>query len=116
MNEKLQKAILNNNELYEAVFSAQDVNFNRTHSAWYSLEKTPPLYSNLVTVSDDWKPDEIFGLIDDNFKRENWESWSVKDSFAALDLKGYGFEKLFEANWFYLEAVRFTPPAENSLN
>jgi hypothetical protein len=115
MSEKLQKAILNNNDLYEAVFSAQNINFNRRRSVWYSLEKTPPLYSNLVTVSEDWKPDEIFGLIDANFKRENWESWSIKDSFAALDLNNFGFKKLFDANWFYLEAARFTPTG-NSLN
>ena len=109
MKEKLKKAILNNNDLYEAVFKPQNISFNRNNSIWYCLEKTPPLYSNLVTVSADWKPDEIFKEIDENFKNENWEKWSIKDSFAVLDLNAYGFDKLIDANWIYLEAENFTP-------
>lgn len=107
MKEKLKKAILNNNDLYEAVFGAQSINFNREQSICYCLGKTPPLYSNLVTVSEGWKPDEIFSSIEENFKNENWEEWSIKDSFAALDLHVYGFKNLFDANWFYLEAEHF---------
>ena len=109
MNEKLKIAILNNNDLYEAVFSAQNMSFLRGRSICYCLEKTPPLYSNLVTVSEKWQPDETLSLIVDNFKRENWEQWSVKDSFAVLDLETFGFRRLFDANWFYLAAARFTP-------
>lgn len=109
MNEKLKNAILNNNDLYEAVFNAQNIGFERNNEIWYSLEKTPPLYSSLVTVSEKWQPDEIFALIDDRFKRENWTEWSIKDSFAARDLRNYGFEKLFDAQWFYLEAAKFAP-------
>jgi hypothetical protein len=109
MNEKLKKAILNNNDLYEAVFSAQNISFHRRASVWFALEKPPPLYSNLVTVAEDWQPDEVFDSIAKNFKRENWEKWSIKDSFAALDLKSRGFRKLFDAQWLYLEAAKFSP-------
>ncbi|HEY0460167.1 MAG TPA: hypothetical protein VGC97_13600 [Pyrinomonadaceae bacterium] len=114
MNEKLKKAILNNNDLYEAVFSAQNINFRHTELIWYCTEKTPPFYSNLVTISRDWRTDEIFDSIEENFKRGNWEKWSIKDSFAALDLTTRGFRKLFDAQWLYLEAAEFTP-ADNSL-
>ena len=114
MNEKLKKAILNNNDLYDAVFSAQNMTFNRGRSICYSLEKTPPLYSNLVTVSQTWKPDETLKLIEGNFKNENWGKWSIKDSFAVLELEAFGFEKLFDANWLYLDVAKFTP-VNNSL-
>jgi hypothetical protein len=35
--------------------------------------------------------------------------WSVKDSFAVLDLEPEGFSRLFGAQWLYLEAGAFTP-------
>ena len=109
MNEKLRTAILNNNDLYRAVFKPLNIKSCRNDSIWYCLEEAPPFYSNLVTVSEHWKPDEIFQTIDKNFKDENRNEWSIKDSFAALDLSIYGFNKLFDANWIYLEAANFTP-------
>ena len=117
MKEKLKKAILNNNDLYEAVFKPQNIKSHRNDAIWYCLEEIPPFYSNLVTVSENWKPDEIFKTIDENFKNENWNKWSIKDSFAALDLSDYGFKKLFAAKWFYLNAAKFTPiKAETELH
>lgn len=109
MNEKLVKAIINNNDLYEAVFKAQNLNWRRNDSICYCLEKTPPFYSNLVTVSDDWRPDEIFRRIDAKFAAENWDEWGIKDSFAVLDLTEFGFKKLFDAEWIYLKAENFKP-------
>ena len=114
MNEKLRKAILNNNDLYEAVFKPHKINFDGNDKIRYSLEKVPPLYSNLVTISQDWKPDEIFKTINENFKNENWKEWSIKDSFGVLDLTKYDFEKLFDASWIYLESINFKP-IQNSL-
>ena len=99
MQDKLQKAICNNNELYEAILSSQDIKSHKTDSIWYSLENTPPFYSNLVTVSKEWKPDDVFRNIDFNYEKENWEEWSIKDSFAVLDLTEFGFTKLFDAQW-----------------
>lgn len=115
MNDKLRKAIQNNNDLYEAIFEPQDFESYRNDSIWYCLEKTPPLYSNLVTISEEWKPDEIFKRIDENYKAENWDEWSIKDSFGTLDLSEYGFKKLFDAQWIYLKAVNFKP-LKNSKN
>lgn len=102
----MAKAILNNNDLYEAVFSTHNVKTHQNDSIWYCLEKTPPLYSNIVTVSEDWQPNEIFRTIEANLKIEKW---SIKDSFNRLDLREYGFEKLFDASWIYLEAASFKP-------
>lgn len=114
MNEKMRKAILNNNDLYEAVFKPHKINFNGDEKARYSLETVPPFYSNLVTISQDWKPDEIFETIDEKFKNEKWKEWSIKESFGVLDLTKYDFEKLFDAKWIYLESADYKP-VKNSL-
>lgn len=109
MKEKIQKAIRNNNDLYEAILGSKKIRSERTESIWYCLEKTPPLYSNLVTISKKWIPDDIFRSIDLSYENERWDKWSIKDSFAVLDLDEYGFTKLFDARWIYLEAEKFTP-------
>ncbi len=113
MTDKLQKAIYNNNGLYEAIFSNHNIKSNQTASICYSLEKTPPLYSNLVTFSKDWLPDDIFKSIDLNYEKEKWDEWSIKDSFSVIDLGKYGFTKLFDAQWIYLEATKFIATKEN---
>ena len=107
--DKRTKAIRNNNDLYEAVLKPHGITSHRTGSIWYCLAETPPLYSNLVTLSAQWQPDGTFRRIDEICRRENWEEWSVKDSFAVLDPGEYGFRKLFDACWLYLEAENFRP-------
>lgn len=109
MKDKLEKAICNNNDLYEAILGSQNIRSHKTNSIWYCLEKTPPFYSNLVTISKEWKPDDIFRNIDFNYEKEKWEKWTLKDSFAVLDLNKHGFTKLFDAQWMYLEAANFRP-------
>lgn len=109
MSGKRRKAILNNNDLYREIFTAQKIESNVTDSIWYCLDKTPPLYSNLVTISENWQPDEIFSEIKRKSEVEKWDKWSIKDSFGRLDLTEYKFEKLFDAKWIYLEAAKFRP-------
>jgi len=38
-----------------------------------------------------------------------WDNWSIKDSFAILDLSQYGFTQLFKAQWIYIESAKFSP-------
>lgn len=113
MSEKRQKAIRNNNDLYREIFAAQDIESSVTDKIWYCLDETPPFYSNLVTISENWQPDKIFRKIDLKFEVEKWDEWSIKDSFSRLDLTGYGFKKLFDACWIYLEAANFCPVPVN---
>ncbi len=108
MNEKLTKAILNNNDLYRAIFDSRNLTYYRTESIWYCLEKTPPLYSNLVTSSKTWQPDRIFEAIDSICNADKWDKWSIKDSFNVLNLELHGFTRLFAAQWVYLEAKNLT--------
>ena len=102
-------AILNNNALYDEIFAFRNNIFQRQDSAYFTLEKTPKYYSNLVTIDENWNSDQIFRAIDRKFEDENWTEWSIKDSFAVLDLEKNGFSRLFEAKWFYLEPENFIP-------
>lgn len=107
MNTKLKLAIQNNNDLYKAVFDAQHIPSSIDEDKWYCVQKVPPYYSNIVTRSENWKPDSIFEQIDSASLSENWDSWSIKDSFQTLDLSSHGFNKLFDAEWMYLTAANF---------
>lgn len=115
MTPKLEIAIRNNNDLYVAIFEPHQIESHLNRAIWYCLQKTPPLYSNLVTISRDWRPDEIFRRIEERFKIDGWEDWSVKDSFAALDLTKLNFRRLFDAKWLYLQAEKFESAGTNSM-
>lgn len=114
MKTKLQKAIANNNALYRTIFEQYRIKSENNDFIRYCLEETPPLYSNLVTLSENWQPDEIFRQIDENFRKESWSEWSVKDSFACLNLAKFGFDKLFDAKWIYLKSEKFNSALQNS--
>jgi len=43
-------------------------------------------------------------------------AFSVKDSFACLDLRPLGFEILFEASWLWRDASRAAPPDAGDLS
>ena len=109
MDERLRKTIRNNNDLYGAVFSNLHVSFQETEEIWYSLEKAPPYYSNVVTRSRTWKPDEVFRKLDSTAIQNQWAGWSIKDSFSTLDLTLHGFNQLFQAQWMYLDVEHFNP-------
>jgi hypothetical protein len=115
MTSPLQKCISNNNALYEAVFRPLGIGFIKTDSLWYTLKQTPPLYSNLVTLSPDWRPDRLFHDINFGFISTGWDRWSLKDSFGVLDLTGHRFYKLFDAKWIYLDISKFMPVGGSDL-
>ena len=69
---------------------------------WFNRQPVPRFYSNAITLS----PKDLAG-------QRAWvahlmtrrPSFSVKDSFAALDLSGLGFDVLFEATWWWRDAA-----------
>jgi hypothetical protein len=61
--------------------------------AWSSSSRTPPLYPDAVTLTDDATPADVLECIDRS------PGCSVKDSFSALDLAPHGFRVLFDADW-----------------
>lgn len=74
--------------------------------AWTSRTRTPIHYPDAVTLVPDPPVRELLSRIDVS------AGCSVKDSFASLDLRTYGFRMLFEAEWIARtpRAVRSTSP------
>jgi hypothetical protein len=86
--------------------------FCRTHAvagrfdddAWWSAERTPPLYPDAVTLLPSVDGRSILSRIDAG------PGCSIKDSFGDLDLRDEGFDVLFRAEWLCLERVRGAAP------
>lgn len=108
-SHELQQAVTNNNDFYDEVFGAHGLEFSRTDNAWYTLQRALPLNSNIATRSADWQIDWVFRAIAERARQEAWASWSIKDSFAVLQLEQLGFQRLFDAKWIYLKAGEFKP-------
>jgi hypothetical protein len=115
MTSPLEKCINNNTAFYEAIFRPLGIGHIKTDSIWYTLQQTPPLYSNLITLSPGWRPDRLFHDINFGFISTGWDRWSIKDSFGVLDLTGHRFFKLFDAKWIYLDISKFTPSGSGGL-
>lgn len=68
---------------------------------WLHVGAVPRFYPNGVTLDD--RAAVVLPRL-----RELWDArrsgWSVKDSFASLDLRAYGARLLFEAEWLWLSA------------
>lgn len=114
VEQKCQKAIENNHDFYEAVLADHGLQWIRSPLVSYCAQKVPTYYSNLVTRAPAWQPDQAFRAIDETFRHDGWPDWSIKDSFAHMDLRPFGFERLFDAEWIYLEAASFVPAREAS--
>ncbi|MEZ0094316.1 hypothetical protein [Streptacidiphilus sp. EB129] len=65
-----------------------------TDSLWHGETAPPPLYPDTVTLSPGATAAAALAGID-----AASTSPSVKDSYAALDLTGQGFSRLFDAQW-----------------
>jgi hypothetical protein len=63
--------------------------------AWTTPRRSPPMYPDAVTLRPVVNADALLGRVDAA------PGCSVKDSFAALDLAGAGFDVLFEAEWIH---------------
>lgn len=113
---KLHKAINNNIGLYASIFGSRALTFQQTDDVWYSFDQAPPLYSNLISISRSWEPDDddIMQNLIRGFQNDHWSKLSVKDSFNVLDLTPFGFAKLFDASWVYRETHMELPPSSSS--
>ncbi|SDK56077.1 hypothetical protein SAMN05216298_0548 [Glycomyces sambucus] len=66
--------------------------------AWTSPVRTPVYYPDAVTLAPGADAASVLARIDSG------AGASVKDSFADLDLRPFGFEVLFEARWIHRPA------------
>lgn len=114
MADHLRRAIDNNIGLYRAVLGRLGIEMQVTPDVAHTDAKVPAYYSNVVTRSERWRPDEGFRRIAAIAREERWPDWSIKDSHDALSLGPHGFERLFRAKWVHLDPARLRPP-ERSL-
>lgn len=81
----------------DAVCSAHGSPGRLAGSHWLTTGAAPPFYPNLVTLVP--APGPALQAIRALVASPPSDSWSVKDSFAALALGDAGFRLLFEAQW-----------------
>ena len=93
VDPRLEQAVRNNAEWCDLVCRAHGIVTRFDPDAWLALGRTPMFYPDAVTLMP--APGDLLARIDAT------PGYSVKDSFAALDLSGYGFEVLFEAEWVH---------------
>jgi hypothetical protein len=72
---------------------------------WLNRQPVPRFYSNAITLSPK-DPAGQRAWVEHLMTRR--PGFSVKDSFATLDLSGLGFDVLFEATWLWRDPVRRT--------
>lgn len=89
----LLASIMDNASWCDAVCRAHGITGEFGAQAWKSACRTPRYYPHAVTVDPAAAPADVLSGIDVS------EGCSVKDSFATLDLSGFGFSVLFEAQW-----------------
>jgi hypothetical protein len=76
---------------------------------WTCRGNVPPYYSNAITVSPDGQDRQRRALRD--LSGTLGRPFTVKDSFATLDLEALGFRMLFEASWIWRDPSDM-PPAD----
>lgn len=94
-------AAQNNADLYEAVFDAHGLSFERLAAAFVGKDRPPPFYSNLTVVTPSLT-DEIVMQVKELADRFDGKV-GLKDSFCQLDLAAFGFRILFTAQWIWRE-------------
>ena len=101
MNDEPIICASNNVDWYEAIFRSHGLTWTITDGTWISLDSAPPYYSNAVTLTPSGQAGQVARLRD--LEGALRGRWSVKDSFAALDLAPLDFEPLFDANWIWCD-------------
>jgi hypothetical protein len=98
-------AAMNNAMWCDAVCRAQGLGTEYGEHTWVCLEKAPPLYPNLVSLSANGVEIQRRRIGDLTDSLAGW-GWAVMDSFNALDLVRDGFQPMFHGPWMILEAAR----------
>jgi hypothetical protein len=103
MRDETILCTLNNVEWCDAVCRSHGLAPRLKHDMWIQGQKGPPYYSNGITVSRSALEQQYAAI--ENLKSALPDGFSVKDSFACLDLGAAGFRTLFDAEWIWLDAA-----------
>jgi hypothetical protein len=92
----------NNVDWYQAIFRSHGLTGEIIDGIWISRDAAPPYYSNAVTLAPSGQQAQVARLRELGGLLRG--QWSVKDSFATLDLSSLGFRPLFDAEWIWCDA------------
>jgi hypothetical protein len=98
-SKKQYDCLLNSLSWYENVCGVWGLQGILTPDAWFLREPAPPYYSNVVSLSVGGIAAQRAAISD--VASHLTGGFSVKDSFATLDLSGIGFRELFSAHWLW---------------
>jgi hypothetical protein len=90
----------------DAVCRANDAPGELHATIWINRHSVPPFYSNAVTLTAGGAADQLAHV---ERLAAGRAAFSVKDSFAALDLRPLGFDVLFTATWLWRPAEMAAP-------
>ena len=98
---RIEIAAFNNAFWCDAVCDAQGSPGEFRDDLWLNRHVTPRFYPNMVTLTPGAQSahqlEQVQALLHAGLTGE----WTVKDSFASLDLAPLGFEVAFEATWLW---------------
>lgn len=100
MRDQATLATQNNIEWCDGVCRAHGIPGEVSADFWIQRRQGPPYYSNLITRSRSGGALQRAAI--EGLTKNLPEGFSIKDSFAALDLSAQKFRKLFEAEWVWL--------------
>jgi hypothetical protein len=102
---RVERAVLNNTRWYEAMFAAHGLPSVTDERVWRSLAIPPPFHSNLVVLSPKTIRADIEAYAAQIEAQPRPTGWSLKDSYACLDLAALDFSVLFDAHWIWRDPV-----------
>ena len=99
MSRQTSGCVANSRGWYEAVLRPHGISGAITGGVWTCRQRVPPYYSNAITLdsSDPAVQTEVLRDLAKDLDRP----FSVKDSFAALELAPLGLRPLFDAEWMW---------------
>ncbi len=97
-DRRLDVAVRASAAWYDDVFRAHGIPTRREGWLWSALAEPPRWHSAAKTLHPDVSTAQVVDAV------ARFESCSVADSFATLDLADHGFRPLFRATWLYRPA------------
>jgi len=105
----VELAVLNNTRWYEGMFAAHGLAWKVDGRVWLSHETPPAFHSNLVVLAAATTQFEVEAYVHEIERIPRAAGWSIKDSYACLDLVPLGFTPLFDAEWIWRDAGQAEP-------
>jgi hypothetical protein len=107
MGDLVAAAARNNAQWCDVVCRAHGLSPRFEADAWTNARRTPAAFPDAITLSTAASAQRLLESVDVS------DGCSVKDSFSELELRGYGFRVLFEAQWIVGPRVVDDVPARS---